>query len=136
MRFTHRAALGILSLILVLLIVAAARAGVERPAPLERNISLGTTTFQIEASRTTVWQEGECATLRWQVEGIHEIWWSSGPTVGAAAEVWCLERQVDFPFFTIWLPDNSVVTFAPFGLRTLRAPLLITLLPLLMLCGW
>lgn len=136
MPVTRRAALGILSLILVSLIVVLARLAVERPAPQTRALTFGTTTFTIEADRTTVWQEGDCVALRWQVEGIHAIWWSQGPTVGETAATWCLSRQVDFPFFTIQLADDSRVSFAPFSLQTLRTPLLITLIPLILLAGW
>ncbi len=132
----HRTLLGWISLGLALVIFLIVRITVEQPAPEKQIIPVGDTSLLLETDRTAVWQEGDCVTLHWQIEGIRAIYWSLGPTTGTNTARWCLHRQVDIPYFTIRLPNDQEVNLPAFGFHTVRTQLIIALLPLLLACAW
>jgi len=112
------------------------RLRVAQPLRVAQIDTLGDVSLYFETDRTTVWGVGDCVTLHWDISPIKAIYWSNGPTVGTQMTQWCPTTPVAIPYFTIVLQDGRQFGIAPFDIETIRARLLIMLLPLALVAGW
>ncbi|HVU13501.1 MAG TPA: hypothetical protein VHD90_19615 [Phototrophicaceae bacterium] len=132
----RRRLIGCLSLALALMIVLVVRIAVAQPAPQQEAVPIGDTTLFLQTDRVAVWQEGDCVTIHWQIEGIRAIYWLNNPTTGINSARWCIRRQVDVPYFMIRLRDGTEINTPAFGYHTVNTEIVIAVLPLLLLCAW
>lgn|GEM_PF-1383941 len=131
-----RFAAGCALIVIAVVGLIAARVWVEQPAPARQSYAFGDASLTFSTDRTTVWQQGDCVTLRWESERIREIHIDQVPTVGVREMPWCVDRPTSAPVFSITLQDDSVQHLIPFEFSPAQMRFVLIAMPLLILAAW
>jgi|GEM_PF-694714 len=91
------------------------------PVPLALDAAEGEARIHLESDRRGIVFPGGCITVRWQAEGVREVYLAGEGVAGAGERVMCLERG-ESPRLRVELPDGSSRTYRlPVGILIFRA---------------